>query len=115
MPAASGTGDVVKHIGSFPANTAPEAFMWNTYSQPERDAIEADYAKKGQTQKLHDSLEMAVRRGAIPDPRKAPPPAAVAPPVVVAPPVPPAATPKTPRPGIGAQSLAAPNALSMYG
>jgi hypothetical protein len=82
MPEPSPTGAVVKHIGSFPANTAPEAFMWNHYTQPERDAIEKEYKDKGQTERLHDSLALAVKRGAIPDPRKAappPPPAAVVP------------------------------------
>lgn len=74
MPPASVNGDVVKHIGSYSANTAPEAFMWNSYSPEERAAIEAQYAKDGQTQKLHNSLEKAVRLGAIPDPRKAPQP-----------------------------------------
>lgn len=86
MPAPGG-GAVVKHFGDFPANTAPEAFMWNHYTQPERDAIEAQYAKDGKTQQLHDSLALAVKRGAIPDPRKAapvvPPPPVVRPPATV--------------------------------
>jgi len=115
MPAASGVGDVVKHLGSFSANIAPEAFMWNAYTPAERDAIEAQYAKDGQTKKLHDSLELAVKRGDIPDPRKAPPPPAAAapspPPAVTAPPPsPPAARPKAP----GAQSFVSPNPLSAY-
>ena len=42
MPQASANGDVVKHVGSFSANTAPEAFMWNEYSKTERTAIKAD-------------------------------------------------------------------------
>jgi hypothetical protein len=75
MPEPSATGSVVKHLGSFPANTAPEAFMWNHYTQPERDAIEKEYKDKGQLKKLDDSLNLAVKRGAIPDPSKAPPPA----------------------------------------
>ena len=90
MPQPSATGDVMKHVGSFSGKIAPEAFMWNEYSKPERDAIEADYAKKQQTQKLHDSLELAVRRGFIPDPRKA----VAAPPPVV----PPAAKASPPQP-----------------
>lgn len=85
MPEPSATGAVVKHIGSFPANTAPEAFMWNHYTKDERSAIEAQYAKDGKTQQLHDSLALAVKRGAIPDPTK---PATATPPRVVAPPPP---------------------------
>jgi hypothetical protein len=80
MPAASGTGDAVKHIGEFSGKVAPEAFMWNEYSDKERAEIEAKYAKDGQSDKLHRSLDLAVRGGHIPDPRKSPPPAAATPP-----------------------------------
>jgi len=84
MPAPSGNADVIKHLRDFSSNTAPEAFMWDTYSPAERDAIEARYAKEGHTDKLHHSLEIAVRHGLIPDPRKA----AQTPPQPAPPPVP---------------------------
>jgi hypothetical protein len=82
MPASGPAGSVVKHVGEFSTKTAPEAFMWDTYTPPERAEIEAKYARDGKTKQLHDSLELAVRRGAIPDPRKpaTPPPPAVPPP-----------------------------------
>ncbi len=101
MPKPSVSGEAVGHVGSFSAKTAPEAFMWDTYSQPERDAIEADYAKKGQTDKLHRSLEMAVKDGSIPDPRKTAPAAR-----------PPAAAP--PRVTGRPDAMAQPNALAAY-
>ena len=85
MPTSGPAGSVVKHVGDFSTKTAPEAFMWDTYRPEERAAIEAQYAKDGKTQQLHDSLELAVRRGAIPDPRKA----VAVPPAVVTPPAPP--------------------------
>lgn len=81
MPTGGPAGSVVKHVGEFSTKFAPEAFMWNHYTDAERTAIKKDYADKGKLQQLEDAVHLAIRRGAIPPP----PPAR---PAVVAPPPP---------------------------
>jgi hypothetical protein len=101
-----GAGTVRDHIASYPTNTDRRGFAWDYYSQPERDAIEAEVKKQGPAavKALHRSIEDAVKYNLIPDPRQStqgaatpPPPASVA--------SPPPSVPVT---------MAQPNALAAY-
>jgi hypothetical protein len=100
-----GAGTVRDHIASYPTNTDRRGFAWDYYSQPERDAIEAEVHKKGPAAEkaLDRAIEDAVKYHFIPDPRQAPKAAAPA--------SPPPARPAPPRVPV---TMNQPNALAAY-